>query len=91
MAWYSAPLILNIACRSQEFDVLFTKDLRTPEFIPSGWTQLFVYGSRTWRFENGGYAPPSAPLSDILPWPTLVSITLFFKTRALPNPKISNS
>lgn len=64
--WYglvlSASLILNIqAARGQEFEILFYEGFENAGAIPSGWTQLFVYGSRTWRFENGGYAPPSAP------------------------------
>lgn len=64
--WYSvlfgallflyAPVVLG-----QEFEVLFYEGFENGGSAPLGWTQEYVNGSRAWRFENGGYAPPSAP------------------------------
>jgi hypothetical protein len=46
---------------SQEFEVLFFEDFENNGSLPSGWENIIISGSRIWRFENGGYAPPSAP------------------------------
>jgi len=54
-------ILLSLSAAGQEFEELFYEGFENDGKIPSGWTQQYVVGSRTWRFENGGYAPSGAP------------------------------
>jgi archaellum component FlaF (FlaF/FlaG flagellin family) len=54
-------ILLSLSAAGQEFEEIFYEGFENDGKIPSGWTQQFVFGSRTWRFENGGYAPSGAP------------------------------
>ncbi len=49
------------AQKEEEFEVFIFEDFESDGQRPSGWTEQFVSGSRTWRYEDGGYAPVGAP------------------------------
>ncbi|MDY0348855.1 MAG: T9SS type A sorting domain-containing protein [Tenuifilaceae bacterium] len=54
-------MLLCLSTVGQEFEEIFYEGFENGGKIPTGWTQQFVLGSRSWRFENGGYAPAGAP------------------------------
>lgn len=57
----SILLSVIYGANAQEFEVFLFEDFENGGLRPSGWTEQYVSGSRTWRFENGGYAPTGAP------------------------------
>ncbi|MFP4556408.1 MAG: T9SS type A sorting domain-containing protein [Bacteroidales bacterium] len=54
-------LITTQAQKEEEFETFIFEDFENDGERPQGWTEQFVSGSRTWRYEDGGYAPTGAP------------------------------
>lgn len=61
LLYSTLTIFLSLSAAGQEFEELFYSGFENEGKIPLGWTQQYVSGSRTWRFENGGYAPANAP------------------------------